>query len=330
LYVNTKLIGSRPSDQKRWRLTVRGEGGVENYIEAAFVVDATGRRAAFASQQNIRKVFLDRLLGIYAFFSLNARAPLSETYALVEAWEEGWWYSALVPDGKLAVVCMSDADIVKRRGLHSSVAWFELLSETRHVKARLQEAELLNAPTVHAASSQRLERMTGRSWLAVGDAATTFDPLSSQGVCQGLRSGIMASYAIGDYFKGSATSLDKYEAILTREFEGYLMTRADYYSRERRFEHSPFWQRRSDQITLDPRRVLSLSETARKAATVDRLSMHLPLEELKHLCHICHVPRQAQEIVSEFKARSSRTPDRRVILALQYLLEEGVITSAAT
>jgi flavin-dependent dehydrogenase len=329
LYVNTKLVGSRPSAQKRWRLTVRGDGGVENSIEAAFVVDATGRRAAFASQQNVRKVFLDRLLGVCAFFSLNGRAPLSETYALVEAWEEGWWYSALVPDGKLAVVCMSDADIVKRRGLHSSAAWLELLNETRHVKARLQEAELETAPAVHPAYSQRLERMTGRSWLAVGDAATTFDPLSSQGVCKGLRSGIMASYAIGDHFKGSRSSLDKYEAILSREFEAYLRTRADYYNQERRFERSPFWQRRYNRITLAPTQMLRLNEPARQAAAIEKLSMHLPVGELKYLCQICNVPRQAQEIVSEFKARNGLTPDQRIILALQYLVEEGIIQPAA-
>jgi flavin-dependent dehydrogenase len=224
---------------------------------------------------------------------------------------------------------MSDADIVKRRRLHSSAAWFELLNETRHMKARLQEAELQTAPAVHAAYSQRLERMTGRSWLAVGDAATTFDPLSSQGVCKGLHSGVMASYAIGDYFKGSSSSLDKYEAILSREFEAYLNTRADYYSQERRFEHSPFWQRRYNRITLAPTQVLRLSETAREAVAIEKLSMHLPVEELKYLCQICNVPRQAQEIVSEFKARNSLTPDQRIILALQYLVEEGVIQSAA-
>ena len=138
--------------------------------------------------------------------------------------------------------------------------------------------------------------MTGDAWLAVGDAATTFDSLSSLGIFKGLRSGILASYAISDYFKGFPSGLEKYEAILAREFEGYLHTRADYYGRERRWKKSAFWQRRYDQITLDPRQMLRLSETASTSAAIEKLSMHLPVPDLKYLCHICTVPRQAQEI----------------------------------
>jgi flavin-dependent dehydrogenase len=328
LYTGSKFIASRPSNKRGWKLTVQIENGTEISLEAAFVVDATGRRAVFTSQQGVRKVLLDQLLGVFVFFSLNDDSPLTDTYTLVEAWEEGWWYSALVPDEKLAVVCMSDVDIVKKRRLNSSAEWFELMNETRHIRDRVQQAEPLAAPSVHAAYSHRLERMTGEAWLAVGDAATTFDPLSSLGIFKGLRSGILASYAIGDYFKSSPSSLEKYEAILTREFEEYLGTRADYYGRERRWKNSAFWQRRYDQITLDPRQMLRLSETANTPAAIEKLSMHLPVPDLKYLSRMCTVPRQAQEIVSEFTARRNFTPDRRVILALQYLIEEGIIHSA--
>jgi flavin-dependent dehydrogenase len=170
--------------------------------------------------------------------------------------------------------------------------------------------------------------MAGDAWLAVGDGATTFDPLSSMGIFKGLRSGIMAAYAIADYFKGSSKSLEKYEAILAREFEEYLSTKTDYYSRERRWQGSAFWQRRFNHITLDPKQVLRVAETVGKAAAVEKLSMHLPVPDLKYLCDLCSVPRQAQEIVSEFKAHRNSVNDRRVILALQYLIEEGVIQSA--
>lgn len=328
-YSGSSFIGSEMTGHSRWRLKVRTENGSEIAIEAAFVVDATGRLAVFASQQHIRKVLLDQLLGVFVFFGFDSGSPMTDTYTLVEAWEEGWWYSALVPDEKIAVVCMSDIDIVKRRRLNSSAEWLELMNETRYTKARVRLAKPLAAPSVHAAYSHRLERMTGDAWLAVGDAATTYDPLSSLGIFKGLRSGIMASYAIGDYFTGSSSSLEKYEAILAREFEEYLVTRADYYGQERRWENSSFWQRRYDQITLDPRQVLSLSETAGKVAAIEKLSMHLPVPDLKYLCDVCSVPREAQEIVSEFKARCSSVQDRRVILALQYLVEEGIIQSAA-
>jgi len=328
-YPGSKFITSQPTEKKRWRLAIQGESGDEILIEADFVVDATGRRAVFAGQRGVRKVFLDQLFGVFVFFSLNGGTQLTDSYTMVEAWEEGWWYSALVPEKRAAVVCMSDIDIVKRLGLNSSTRWIELMNETCYIKSRVREAAPLGAPAVHAAHSHRLERITGDAWLAVGDAATTFDPLSSLGIFKGLRSGIMASYAIADYFKGSASSLEKYEAILAKEFEDHLSTRANYYCQERRWRNSPFWQRRYDQITLDPRQMLRLSETARKTAAVEKRSMQLPVADLKYLCDLCSVPRQAQEIVSKFKAHCRSVPDRRVILALQYLIEEGIIQSAA-
>ena len=139
---------------------------------------------------------------------------------------------------------MTDPDIVKKRGLKSAAGWFECVSRTRHTRARLKDAVPQDEPTVYAASSQRLERMTGARWLAAGDAATTFDPLSSQGIFKALQSGILASYAICDFFKGTPSGLEKYEALIRREFDEYLATRADYYGQERRWQASPFWQRR--------------------------------------------------------------------------------------
>ncbi len=329
LYSGSKFIKSQPAGQRRWHLALESENRDEISIEADFVVDASGRRAVFAKQQGVRKVLLDQLFGVFVFFKLNGGAALTDSYTMVEAWEEGWWYSALVPEKKVAVVCMSDVDIVRRLGLNSSAKWIELMDQTRYIKTRVRQAEPLAAPSVHAAHSHRLERMTGDAWLAVGDAATTFDPLSSLGIFKGLQSGIMASYAIADYFKGSASSLEKYEAILAKEFEEYLSTRAEYYCQERRWKSSPFWQRRYDQITLDPRQTLQLSEKG-KAAAVEKLSMHLPVLDLKYLCDLCNVPRRAHEIVSKFKAGRNTTPDRRVILALQYLVAEGFVKPAAT
>jgi flavin-dependent dehydrogenase len=244
VYSGHTFNGSR-RDGNGWLLNAQAGRGSEVGVEAAFVIDATGRRAAFAGQRGVRKVLHDRLLGVAVTFGTRDAEPFTDTYTLVEAWEEGWWYSALLPEGKVAVFCMSDADIVKRRGLNSKDAWLGLLERNRHTKGRVRGAAPLGAPTAHAAHTQRLERVTGDGWLAVGDAATTFDPLSSQGILKGLRSGVLASYAVADYSKGTSAGLEKYEALASREFRDYLDARADFYGRERRWEASPFWLRRS-------------------------------------------------------------------------------------
>src|SRR5205807_10018960 len=92
----------------------------------------------------------------------------------------------------------------------------------------------------------------GKCWCALVDAATTFDALSYAVIMKCLRSGVFASYAIGDFIKGNTSCLEKYEALLKREFANYLATRADYYGREKRWANSVFWQRRHEQILVEP------------------------------------------------------------------------------
>jgi flavin-dependent dehydrogenase len=250
LYRDSKFLNSQLDGSKHFRLAIN-QGGENKSIDAAFVVDATGRQAVFASQQSVPKIFEDRLLAVFVFFEFDPAYPFTETYTLVEACEDGWWYSALLPDAKLAVAFMSDSDIIKSHRLISFQAWLDLLGTTKHTKARVRNARPIGAPVTYPASSHRLAQVAGSGWLAVGDAATIFDPLSSAGIMKGLRSGVLASYAIGDFFGGDTSGLEKYEALLKREFENYLATRAEYYRREKRWAHSVFWQRRHERIQVE-------------------------------------------------------------------------------
>src|SRR5215207_890087 len=227
-YSGYKFNNSSPNGRGGWLLNTQAARGSDVCLEASFVIDATGRRAAFAVQRGVRKVLLDRLLGVSVTFGASDAEPFADTYTLVEAWEEGWWYSALLPADRVVVFCMSDADIVKRRGLNSTDAWLGLLAQTSHTRERVRHATPLGPPSAHAAHTQTLERVTGEGWLAAGDAATTFDPLSSQGILKSLRSGVLASYAVADYFKGTQTGLLKYEAHAAREFKDYMDARADF------------------------------------------------------------------------------------------------------
>ncbi len=214
IWRNSKLIGSSAKPEGGHRLIIQKEKARKVFVDATFVVDGTGRQSLFAAQQGTGKVLVDRLLGVFGFFEFDRENQFAESYTLVESCEAGWWYSALLPDGKLAVAFMSDSDIIKARRVIASTGWLDLLAATRHTHARVRNARLVNFPVTNSASSQRLERFAGDGWLAVGDAASTFDPLSAAGITKGMRSGVMAAYAIGDYFKENQAGLLKYEAIL--------------------------------------------------------------------------------------------------------------------
>jgi flavin-dependent dehydrogenase len=244
LLIAAMLSGCERSGDGAWLLRIQRRGQPATRVTAKFVVDATGRRASFARQQGARKLLLDHLLGVFVFFKQTDEQAAIEQTTLVEACEQGWWYAARLPDARMVIACMSDADIVRRQALKTPPKWLDYLCKTHYVRDRLQQAAPLTRPAALAAYSHRLDPLVGEGWLAVGDAATTFDPLSSQGIFKALRSGLLASFAILDYFKGNRAGLARYAAALAREYESYLETRLDYYGREQRWPHSPFWQRR--------------------------------------------------------------------------------------
>jgi 2-polyprenyl-6-methoxyphenol hydroxylase-like FAD-dependent oxidoreductase len=238
----TLLLDTRVCDSKRagneWRLTLStGQG-----LAARFLVDATGGTAAVARRGGARFVEADNLVGIAACFQGCDGNPST----LIEAFKHGWWYTAGLPEGRRIVACMTDADLVKRMRLHDSQVWQrEISSTTVNIAATVQRGKLSGQMAVRSASSRRLEPVAGEDWLAVGDSASRFDPLSSQGIFKALRSGIFASYAIGDLLtRRDESGMERYRRLMLNEFRSYAEVRTTYYREEQRWPESEFWLRR--------------------------------------------------------------------------------------
>jgi len=239
--VLTAHFAGAESLESGWKLRLRHRSRDSDWIEAAWVIDATGRAAAFAVRQGARRLAADRLVGVAVRF----RASGSDASTLVEAQSDGWWYSAATPDSGLVVVWMSDADLVRRQALSDRSRWFQQLARSTHTAARVAGAVAEAGPLIRAAHSQRLSDFGGEGWLAAGDAACTFDPLSSQGILKALRTGKIASFAAIDGLEDrGASSLARYEGLLAAEYSQYLETRAWFYGQERRWPESAFWARR--------------------------------------------------------------------------------------
>lgn len=235
--------GDRPSridpSPGGWQVTF-ADGAVAS---ARFIIDATGRKATFSRAQGARFQIIDRLAGFARFLP---SAPGSDPRTLVEAFSDGWWYTAPLPGGIRVVSCMTDVDIGRSLGLPGIPAWQRMLAETTWIKHAV-EVHDTGAPCLsRPADSKVLHPMCGPGWLAAGDAAMAFDPLSSQGITRALRSGILASFAAGDCLiepPGGART-ERYEALHRRELTGYLRAHEGHFLDERRFGDREFWRRR--------------------------------------------------------------------------------------
>ncbi len=228
-----------------WRLKFSTSAG-DYHLEAPLVVDATGRASVFARRAGAKRRSLDRLVGVAGYFSSPESAPPIEPVLLLEAAEHGWWYTAPLPEGKLIAVFMTEADIVQRHKLTQSARWLELLDATLAQGRRLREhgCKLQADIRVVQAESSFLDRVVGDCWIAAGDAAAAFDPLSSQGITTAISSGLAAGQAAAAWLEGDDTAPLAFAERLRREYAEYLAHRTLYYRMEQRWPESSFWKMR--------------------------------------------------------------------------------------
>ncbi|MCI0487628.1 MAG: NAD(P)/FAD-dependent oxidoreductase [Blastocatellia bacterium] len=246
LLTGMEFVDSEFSSSGFWRLELLGPRGRAE-LRARFVVDASGRSAAFACRQpSIERYSIDRLIGVAGYLDANPRASSEERITLVEAAEDGWWYSAPLPCEKLAVIFMTDADLASARKASVAEGWLARIRRTEYTRKRIEAGgyRLASLLRIVSADSSRLSDFAGNRWLAVGDAAASYDPLSAQGISTGLSTGLGAARAIQKYLGGDPSALREYARHISEAFTSYLSDREAYYGLEGRWPTSQFWMRR--------------------------------------------------------------------------------------
>ena len=225
-----------------WQLQLSGD----IVCRTRFVIDATGRRAAFARSQSASMQHFDALT---AYARTFAGLPAVEHQTLIEACSLGWWYSAPLPHGRRIVSLLTDVDLGRAAGLPAVDSWDNALSLTRHVAPLLSGAHPI-AEHIATASTTQLRVLGGEAWLATGDAAASCDPLAGQGITKALHSGIFASYAAGDALAGHGkVAIARYQSMLASHFASFQRLHRAFHNEETRWPFHPFWQRR--RLALD-------------------------------------------------------------------------------
>jgi len=211
-------------------------------VRAKLVVDASGRAAILARRFAGRRIICDRLIGVVGFFA--AAGAAAQQLTLIEADAGGWWYSALLPGSGAVAAYMTDADLYAQANRRGRDYWRRAFGNTAVIQSCLDLRALKFPPVVVAAHSSRSRFVAGANWLAVGDAAVAYDPLSSQGIYKALESGLRSADAIRRYLDGDRAALQEYASSIEREFAEHIRLRRQYYSYVRRWPDSVFWKRR--------------------------------------------------------------------------------------
>jgi flavin-dependent dehydrogenase len=234
----SRMTGAPRRSHKRWLFEFTSNRR-SIACECRFLVDATGRSGSSPVARLSPRVALDRLIAII----WTGKTVKAGNYLTVESIPDGWFYSAGLPGQRTTVVYMTDSDLYREGCKLHPDFWRRRLSQTNYAQERLSsKAASLNLRIVSAATVVRAES-AGEHWCAVGDASLSHDPLSGRGVYDALQSASHAASAIEEYLH-RGKPLIGYTSWTAGRLHDYLISRRLNYATERRWQSSPFWQRR--------------------------------------------------------------------------------------
>jgi flavin-dependent dehydrogenase len=245
LFINSPIKTITQHNSGNWSFIFLDHGHSKT-IDTRFVIDATGRNAFFIKNQGGKRINIDHLIGVVSTQEKKTQQN-SSNYTLVESVKNGWWYSADIPENKMVVAFMTDADLYNKENCNSEKFFNQSLSATKFTRKRCC-GSFPDKIRMYAANSYIMTKTHGTNWIAIGDAAMAFDPLSSQGIYKAIKSGLNAAEAIHEQFTSNKNALQSYSNTLNAAFEKYMQLRKLYYLKEKRWPHSLFWTRRHTNV----------------------------------------------------------------------------------
>jgi flavin-dependent dehydrogenase len=233
----TRYLQSLPDEKGHRLLLSNREGKIE--VRARWIVDATGPAARFCSHAGARRIVDDRMYGLARYATICAGSMTMQI--LLEADDDGWWYAARLPDDRVVVLFASEVETARRLKARGHEGFERMLGATKLIaptlaKLELESKEYFEMPIY----SSRLDRPEGEGWLAVGDAAASYDPIVARGITKALEDSVAAGRRIAERSDGT----DSYSERIATQFRIYAETRAQLYEIERR--DGPFWQKRRE------------------------------------------------------------------------------------
>ncbi len=240
--LNRVTFESAEKHKDGFTLSLKNEEGRRQQLETDLVVDASGSRAVFARSQGSVKLHDRPLICLGLRFGGKHTAGLSALTHL-ESVEEGWWYAARIPGGQVLVTLYSNAATVKQLELQQLQRWIQRLQAAPQTSRWVQRLEPLDEQLMaFPAPSFQLDKVNGARWTAIGDAATTFDPITSNGIIKAVTHGMQAAELILAHLNGQADALAHFNAVVKQQHAHYLAMRRHYYGLEQRWPDSPFWR----------------------------------------------------------------------------------------
>ena len=238
------LFKTIDKDSAIFKLKIFDHNNFRIIIDSKIMIDATGRARWFSLREGMYIKTFDHLCGYICFLKSQSKND-THPMTLIESSPNGWWYTALLPNKVRVVAFFTDYNLPFSKYLKTIDGWKKVLNKTQYVRKIIDDYEydIYLGPYAILSNSTRLEKVSGDNWLAIGDAAATFDPLSSNGVINAIDDAIDVSNMIKKHLEKEENLFDSYNSNVVKKFNNYLHKRSFYYSKEKRWRNSLFWKR---------------------------------------------------------------------------------------
>ncbi|TCI93811.1 NAD(P)/FAD-dependent oxidoreductase [Tenacibaculum sp. M341] len=197
-------------------------------IESNLIVDATGRNRGLLKFLDIPSIDYDHT---FAFICYVPRNNSHLKYGFfTESFDDGWGTVSDLNETTRIITLYTSKSNFQFSLFKSFENWRQLLANTLVLKAHLPTQGNFKIIGKKANSSKPLH-ITGKNWLAVGDAAIAFDPISSHGISNAIFCCNKASIVIEKFMqtKNSHILKSEYEDTLVTVFNEYLLQKEKLY-----------------------------------------------------------------------------------------------------
>ncbi|MAC46031.1 MAG: FAD-binding monooxygenase [Oceanospirillum sp.] len=214
-------------------------------VTAKLLIDAAGRACPIARKLGAKRTATDKLVCGYL---VGREVPQSTDagFSYIEASPEGWWYSAPIPDDRRILAFFTDTGLPATQWALNPEGLIQHAYKQASLAALLDRCQFqaTEESGYHAAHTSTLDTKYGNQWLATGDAAMSLDPLSSQGIFNGLYTGLYAALNADKWFSGQITDFRDYNQQLDNIETAYRQHYDEWYGLQKRWQDQPFWSAR--------------------------------------------------------------------------------------
>jgi len=210
-------------------------------ITTKWLIDATGRASKISRLLQLKKqVFSHQMAAIGWFDNLD----LSDFTTKIKSVENGWWYTAALPQKRRVVVFHSLLNQITTF-VHQPTLFIKAFNDAALLPYPIDIGQLTTSLKAEKANVEKLPSKFPKNFFAVGDAIFSFDPLASQGVFFALYSGIKAAeaiLAIQQAAQNEDSVIKHYYQQIEAVFQHNQKTRKYFYHSETRFKRMPYWE----------------------------------------------------------------------------------------